>query len=221
LPKKKAKKKKTSKAGSRKTGRPGTNKARADMDLDKPMRSKRKTARAIDDAERMLRLAKVARLRFVQHWTVEEIAQTLEVSPRTIERDLQAIRRKQRARAKRELAHVVDDIASDLQLSYDEKMKRLWQEFIRLTADKNGKPVTLGLQKRYQFLSLIRQITETENSYVDQLRKLGIVGPSPDRGEDDGELLLVQIRERYANRVKKNTADSSGGGDGKPSGKAE
>lgn len=139
-------------------------------------------------------------LRFTRHWSQADIAAKLEISTKTVERDLKAIRKKMRAAAEKNLAHEVRDIAEELKLSFHEKIKLLWQEYITLAHDeKMGKKKKLGLQARYQLLSIFRQITEAENSHVEQLRKLGIVGSDFGGGDDDEEgSLLLQIKARHS-----------------------
>lgn len=233
-------KKKTSKAGSRK--KPVKSKVSSKGKRKPPVA---KNSRAIP---KEVRQAEVVKLRFIQRWSIKDLATHFEVSEKTIVRDIRDAREIQLKEAKANLENEVRYIIEDLKLSFDEKIKFQWNQFaevmnqdkplsemieeirdalksvkdpheIASLARQLAKLVDSQLTNKQQRLSIIRQITETESCHVDMLKKLGIAGPSFDLDEDN-EVLLVQIKERYAKR-NKNTANSSGGGDGKPSGKAK
>lgn len=138
-----------------------------------------KKARARTREERNLRLKDVAKLRFVQCWTNAEIAKHLNLQERTVERDVRILRQRMRQSAEKNLEHEIRDIAENLKLSHAEKIKYLWNEYFRLEKlqkDTGGDDEKSKVQEetRGARMGIIRQITATEDSFVEQMKRMGI-----------------------------------------------
>lgn len=171
------------------------------------------------------------RLRFVQRWPEKDIAKKLGVSIRTVRAYIQKNRNERIAEAEKNSKTEARSICEDLKLSFDEKVKFLWNEF----ADVHGKEKLIGdmmadvqnmlnqvkdpdkitslarqmaklvesQQSCLQIgLSILGQVTQTEKAHVEMLRDLGIVGSSFKSDDDGGDMFLVQIKERYAKHTK-------------------
>lgn len=173
------------------------------------------SSRASTEVERNQRLARVARLRFVQHWSFPAIAQHEGVTTRTIARDLTILRNKYRKRWEGNVEHRITDIVQGLSLSYDEKLKLLWNEFIKITTKEGGSSRRLSIPARYQALNIIKRITDTESNYIEQLRKLGIVDSGFESGDGEDGSFLLQIKARHAKIISSH--GTAGGGNVKPS----
>lgn len=140
------------------------------------------------------RRKKVMRLRFVKRWPVEQIAQVMEVSTRTIERDLQAIREYNNSRAMDELKQPAEQIIWETTLNYHERQMLRWQEF------SNCKDT--GVRNR-----ILRDIQQDEESYYKFLQSLGILERVPERliqeitGKDGGPIEVTSPRDEIASRI--------------------
>lgn len=156
------------------------------------------------------RQVKVAKLRFVQRWRIDEIAKAVDVNERTIKRDLSAIRKGLRKQAKDNLENEIRDIIEEIRLSFSERVKWLWQQFIELEEQdrKKGKIKSASIRTKQDIL---KQIQLEESIFIDNLRKLGI--GFEHTGEDDLSSILIEVKARRANIVKNNfdtgDADSS------------
>jgi len=139
-----------------------------------------KKARARAKEQRNLRLKDVAKLRFVQCWTNAEIAKQLGLTERTIERDVRILRLRMRQMAEKNLDWEIRDIAENLKLSHAEKIKYLWNEYFRLEGlqkeakEDAEKKLEIQEETRSARMSIIRQITATEDSFVEQMKRMGI-----------------------------------------------
>ena len=138
-----------------------------------------KKARARAKEQRDLRLKDVVKLRFVQCWTNAEIAKHLNLAERTVERDVRILRQRMRQSVEKNLEYEIRDIAENLKLSHAEKIKYLWNEYFRLEGLQAGvgdmeKKSKLQEETRPARMKILRQITDTEDSFVEQMRRMGI-----------------------------------------------
>ena len=162
----------------------------------KTKKHRSKKARLRASLERDKRLKEVMKLRFIQCWTIEEIAQVLNVAPRTIERDVALIRSRLRKGSATNSEHELRDIADDLKLAREQKVKYLWNEFIRL--EKLSTPD----ETRRARLSIIKQLTEIDNNLLDQLKKLGII-TIPDENKSPTVNVGVQVGSSDSKDIEK------------------
>jgi hypothetical protein len=132
---------------------------------------KHNSLRAPED--RAVRLRKVQRLKLVLGWPIQDIADEVGISYRQVQRDLIIIRKKMRATAQNNLEFEARDIAEDLKLAYEEKIKFLWNEYARLEGNGDSEKTRLAR------FGILKRITDVESAHLDHLRKLGII-TSPD-----------------------------------------
>jgi hypothetical protein len=179
-----------------------------------PIRGKSKKFRARSAEERNLRLKQVAKLRFIQCWQEAEIAEALSVDKRTIERDVRILKQRMRKTAQKNLDFEIRDIVEQLKLAHEEKIKHLWNEFVRLEetvtkAQDDKQKLALQESTRPARIGILRQITITDDSFVEQLRKLGLVHGEMEV-DDDGEgsfLLEIKARKAKIDSLRKNTGE--------------
>ncbi len=184
-------------------------------------KSRKATAKASE--ERNLRLKKVAKLRFVQCWTEGEIAEALGYTRRTIERDVHTLRHRMRKSAQRNLDYEIRDIAEQLKLAHEEKIKHLWNEFVRLeeaikNASGDAEKLKIQEESRPARIGILKQVTLTDDSFVDQLRKLGLVRGELEVDDDEGSFLLeIKARKAKIDQLRKSSGDNrpAGSGEGK------
>lgn len=154
------------------------------------------TARARSDAEKRERQNKVARLRYVQRWSIEQIAEALHVDEKTVDRDLRALEKgagKWLDGQRRELAQVIMEAT----LAHNDRQQRRYAELANI---RSG-PVTLpapatGGAARVIYVSpvdaarvratILKDIAEDEAAYRDLLFRHGLV----DVASEDDELDL-------------------------------
>jgi hypothetical protein len=181
-----------------------------------------KKQRLRNKRDRAARQSKVLHMRMVLKKTNAFIAKKLRVSERTIEHDLVEIRKRTRSDALENLSNEIRDIAEEMKLRHEESIRELWvkyeivqqkaEEVARDLSRNNKSPagddakerleIVIELQKSLAHfttggLKILEQITYTDNSFVEQLRKLGLVQGEMDVDPEDGSLLL-QIRARKA-----------------------
>jgi len=167
-------------------------------------------------AELDTRRSRVAQLHFVQAWTAGSIAEQLGVSARTIERDIEKIRRDFRRYARENYQEAIKDVVHALWVSFEKKRQILWNDLAGLTKQletgsvSNSQKVKLQRERR----TVLRQIGKHEEEFTEQLKRLGITGTVT--AEDDEFSILVQIKKRHAERTGRN----SGGGHDADSSKA-
>lgn len=163
------------------------------------------------------RRSRVAQLYLVQAWTADKIAKLLGVSRRTIERDIEKIRRDFRKYARENYQEAIKDVVHTLWISFERKRQLLWSDLAGLTQhleqdEKLSQANRTKLQRERR--AVLRQIGKHEEEFTEQLRRLRITGTvSPDEDEFS---ILVQIKKRHAERTDCN----SGGGHGADSSKA-
>ena len=168
------------------------------------------------------RRAQVKRLFFVRRWQISIIAKNLEISVRTVNRDIESIRKEFKA-AKKKGEGGLDEIINDITARSDERFRYLWNELSKIEHEeeaelfaiienqkKNNKknktsiPILLPPKKGKDILKMhiLKELRECDDSFVDNLRKLGHGRESDDAGESD---LLVLIKARHAKIVSNNS----------------
>lgn len=148
-------------------------------------------SRARNQVEQRERQAKVARLRFVQRWSIEEIAKALGIDEKTVDRDLRAVERGARAWVDRHVLLDINQVVMEATLAYNDRQQRRYQELANI---RSG-PVTLPsgrdiyvspAQAAQAKAGLLRDIQEDEREYRKMLLQLGLV----DMGDAEEELDL-------------------------------
>ena len=145
----------------------------------------------------------------------------MNVTRRTIERDVHTLKLRMRKTAQKNLDFEIRDIAEQLKLAHEEKIKHLWNEFVRLeerikAAQKDDERLRLQEETRPARIGILKQITLTDDSFVDQLRKLGLVHGEIEMDDEGGSLLLeIKARKSKIDAIRK------GSGEAKPAGSAE
>jgi hypothetical protein len=178
--------------------------------------SRRKKKRLRAQADLDTRRAQVLRLKWVYNLTNADIAKKFSVEERTIERDFHAIRERSRDDASKNLSNERRDIAEQLKLRHEEIVKLLWNDYFKIAGecklipDELAKLRTIGganpdlileKQKLLNALSnkgqrILAQITTSDDSFVAQMKQLGIVGSDFEVSVDDGDPNFIEIRMR-------------------------
>jgi len=137
------------------------------------------------------RRVKVARLRWVQKWTITQIAQALDTPERTIYRDLAKIREiNAKAREKRgTLKQDTNTVLAQLEMTHAERQRERWQEYHN---NKNNP----ALRRR-----LLNDIAEEEERFVKLLQSMGVVEKAPD------EVNVNQTTETWKERIARLKAE--------------
>ena len=128
------------------------------------------------------RRKKVMRLRFVKRWPIDQIAQVLDVSPRTVDRDIKAIVEHNNIAARDELSQPVERTLWEATENYHERQMLRWQEF------SNAKDP--GVKNR-----ILRDIQADDEQHYKLLQSLGVVERVPDQA--------VLTTESWEERVRR------------------
>ncbi|HLN63083.1 MAG TPA: hypothetical protein VK464_16215 [Symbiobacteriaceae bacterium] len=153
------------------------------------------TARARSKAEKMERQSKVARLRYVQRWSVEQIAEALKVDEKTIDRDLRAIERGSRQFMERELARDLSQVVMEATFAYNDRQQRRYAELAKITSGTVILPAPKeGGSGRVIYVSpvdaararaqILNDIKADEAAYRQMLQDFGLI----DMGDADEEI---------------------------------
>lgn len=133
------------------------------------------------------RRKKVMRLRFVKRWPIDQIAQVLDVSTRTIERDIKAIVEHNNIVARDELSQPVERTLWEATENYYERQMLRWQEFA------NAKDP--GIKNR-----ILRDIQADDEQHYKLLQSLGVVERVPDQAVVTTESWEERVRRLRSER---------------------
>lgn len=146
------------------------------------------------------RRKKVMRLRFVKRWPIDQIAQVLGVSVKTIERDIKAIVEHNNLVARDDLKQPVERTLWEATLNYHERQMLRWQEFA------NAKDP--GVKNR-----ILRDIQADEEQHYKLLQSLGVVERVPEQAVVTTESWEDRIRRLRAERAAAAEAAGQGADD--------
>lgn len=133
------------------------------------------------------RRKKVMRLRFVKRWPIDQIAQVLSVSTRTIERDIKAIVEHNNLVARDELKQPVERTLWEATANYHERQMLRWQEFANAKSP--------GVRNR-----ILRDIQADDEQHYKLLQSLGVVEKVPDQSVVTTETWEERIRRLRSER---------------------
>lgn len=150
----------------------------------------------------------VKRLFFVRRWKIRPIAENLGIAVRTVNRDIESIRKEFKA-AKKKGEGGLDEIINDITARSDERFRYLWNELAKIEREENNETSILGKKGRDILkMHILKELRECDDSFVDNLRKLGYGREGDDTGESD---LLVLIKARHAKIISNNSSSDDSG----------
>ncbi len=114
------------------------------------------------------RRKKVLRLRFVKRWPVDQIAQVLDVSKRTVERDIEAIAEYGREIGTDVMKEPIEKTVWEIMENYHERQMLRWQEF----ANTKDTKIRAGI---------LNDISNEDERHYKLLQSMGIVKKAPER----------------------------------------
>lgn len=114
------------------------------------------------------RRRKVMRLRFVKRWPIDQIAEVLQVSPRTIERDIQAIVECGCKIGADAMQEPLEQTVWEIMENYHERQMLRWQEFA------NAKDPKVKA-------NILNDIGSEEERHYKLLQSMGVVLKAPEK----------------------------------------
>ncbi|MDI3548144.1 MAG: hypothetical protein PWR10_1796 [Halanaerobiales bacterium] len=133
------------------------------------------------------RRKKVMRLRFVKRWPIDQIAQVLDVSKRTIERDIQAIAEYGQAKGQDIMKQPLEKTVWEIVENHHERQMLRWQEYA------NAKDPRVKA-------SILNDIGAEEEKHYKLLQSLGVVYKAPEQAVVTTETWEDRIRRLRAER---------------------